>query len=85
LKKKQEVFGKMRFLKREMHPHCGEMHSAPYRFNSDKPRQMCIVFHKVINSCGKLVFVEKPLPENPVNPSFSDSSILRTVSFPQHM
>ena len=69
----------MRFLKREMRAQLPEMHSPPtacpkapvkcrkgQMLISDKYAFVCIVFHKVVNTCGKLCAVEKKTPKKTV-------------------
>ena len=75
----------MRFSECEMHHRGAEMHRARADFDPTNAPDVCIVFHKVINSCGKVFSVDKYPSENPVIAGFFDGHATGKPPFPQRM
>jgi hypothetical protein len=78
----------MRFWKREMRTWRPEMHNSPtdsIKMPPNYPQTVCNVFHKVVNTCGKLRAVDNQMRRIPVLTGFSSVGGRIKFGFPQQM
>jgi hypothetical protein len=78
----------MRFLKCEMRSRCREMHGGWLTVQKSRvncTQGVCNVFHKVVNTCGKLRAVDNQMRRIPVLTGFSSVGGRIKFGFPQQM